>query len=509
MNVRELLLNTLSLAYLESNSGRNTAHLYEWVDESVKIDSSSMGSIGSLQDSTAELKIILQHYMSTDLKEPIDAAEIKRKIKIACGEDSSIAGVVDDLFVLHDDPVANQLNAGAIRKQISGYKKQVEIVEQIDQAARTLKFDQTADKRTIAMNLIAGITPLVEGGSGEARGVVSSLKFGDEQGVKDTMLKGQESSSNEGIMKTGWQGFNKMCGEEGGIRRGDLVCIGALQHNYKSGTLLNLAKQIALYNTPYMLDPTKKPLIIFISLENNIEDNILELYKSLRENETGELVSIKDIDVEEASRYVIERMRKNGYEFEMIRAEAGVFSITDVIDTLQQRIDDGFEIHACIIDYLNLFSKAGCFGGQDAALIRDLFRRIRSWCNPKLITVITAHQLNSEAKFLLRQGTDCFVKEIAGRSYWDGSKSIDQELDMEIIQHIVKPGDGFSYLELIVGKHRKVSITAEAAKYWVQRFEEAGAIRDDIDLPRPLFTRKIGGGQLQEDGSESGGEWWS
>lgn len=509
MNVRELLLKTLSLAHLESNSGRYSEHLFEWVNESVKLDSSSMGSVTPGSDATAELKMILQHYMATSLKEPIDANEIKTKIKIGCGEDSSIASIVDDMFILYTDPIDNNRVGGEIRKTIGEYRRQVEMVEQIDQAARELKFNAGADKRTIAMNLIAGITPLVEGTGSEARGVVSSLKFGDAAGVKETMRKGQESSGDAGIMKTGWKGFNRMCGEEDGIRRGDLICIGALQHNYKSGSLLNLAKHIALYNDPYMLDPSKKPLIIFISLENNIEDNILELYKSLRENETGKLISIKNIDVDEASAYVIERMRKRGYEFEMIRAEAGVYSIGDVIDTLSQRIDDGFEIHACVVDYLNLFSRTGCQGGNDAALQRDLFRRIRSWCNPKLITVITAHQLSSEAKFLLRQGTDCFVKEIAGRSYWDGGKSIDQEFDMEIIQHIVKPGDGFSYLEFMVGKHRKVSITPESSKYWVQRFEEAGAILDDINLPKALYTRKIGGGSINSDGSESGGEFWS
>lgn len=510
MNVRELLLNTLSLAYLESNSGRNTQHLYDWVIDSVKIDSSSMGTtVPNGGDITAELKIILQHYVSTNLKEAIDASEIKRKIKISCGDNNAISDVVDDMFILHDDPLTNNNIAIGIRKLISVYKRQVEMVEQIDQAAREMKFNASADKRTIAMNLIAGLSPLVEGGNGEANGVVSSLKFGNATDVRETMLRGQESSSSAGIMRTGWKGFNKMCGEESGIRRGDLICVGALQHNYKSGTLLNLAKHIALYNTPYMLDPAKKPLILFISLENNIEDNILELYKSLRENETGTLISIKDVDVDEASKYVISRMSENGYEFEMIRAEAGSYTINDVIDTMQQRIDDGYEIHACIIDYLNLFSKSGCFGGQDAALIRDLFRRIRAWTNPKLITVITAHQLSSEAKFLLRQGTDCFVKDIAGRSYWDGCKSVDQELDMEVIQHIVKPGDGHSYLELMIGKHRKVSITPESAKYWAQRFEEAGAIRDDVNLPTSLYMRKIGGGNGDEGDSKSGGEWWS
>lgn len=509
MNTKELLLETLSLAHLESHTGRFSAHLYKWVDESVKVDSSSMGGGNLNTDVVSELKAVLNHYVATDLKEPIDTATLIRKIKLSADGDQAVAEAAGDMIYVSEDPIDNNRASGSIRKRIGEFKRQVELVELIDVANREVKFNKHADKRSIAMDLIANLQPLLDSSGGEAKGVVSSLRFDNVDAVKESMKQGQESSSDAGIMKTGWKGFNAMCGEENGIRRGDLVNIGALQHNYKSGTLLNLAKHIALYNKPYMLDDTKKPLIIFISLENNVEDNILELYKSLKENETGQLVSIKNIDIDEASAYVVKAMSANGYQFEILRAEAGVYGIHDLIDTLQRRLDDGFEIHACIVDYLNLFSKQGTAGANDAAQVRDLFRRARSWCNPKLITFITAHQLSSEAKFLLRQGTDCFVKDIAGRSYWDSCKSLDQELDMEIIQHIVKPGDGFSYLEFMIGKHRKVSITKESAKYWAQRFEEAGAILDDVNRPKALYMRKIGGGSVDDADGGSGGAWWS
>lgn len=510
MNKKELLIDALTLAHLESRTGRNTEHLYEWVLDSVKVDTGSMGSVYQGTDSVSELKVILQHYVSEGLANPIDGAELKRKVKLTCNDDAGVVETVDEVIREYDDPLDSNLMATAIRRRVGDFKRQVETVELINDAAKELKFNAGVDRRTVAMDLIAGLQPLMDGSGREAKGIVSSLKFDNHEDVKEEMVQGQDSSSSEGILTTGWKGFNKMCGEEEGVRRGDSVCIGALQHNYKSGTLLNLAKHFALYNTPYMLDDTKKPLIVFISLENNVSDNVLELYKSLYENETGKLISIKDIDPDEAARYVIEVLSGKGYTVEMIRAEAGTYGINDLIDTLQKRIDDGYEIHACVVDYLALFSKAGCVGGNDAALMRDLFRRARAWCNPKLISFITAHQLSSEAKFLLRQGTDCFVKDIAGRSYWDSCKSLDQELDMEIIQHIVKPGDGYSYLEFMVGKHRKVSITKEVDKYWAQRFEEAGAILDDINLSKSLYMRKVGGGSVNSDGEEEGGgDWWS
>lgn len=48
---------------------------------------------------------------------------------------------------------------------------------------------------------------------------------------------------------------------------------------FKSGLLLNLMKQIKLYNKGRShKDPTKRPTILFLSQENNIWETFLRIY---------------------------------------------------------------------------------------------------------------------------------------------------------------------------------------------------------------------------------------
>lgn len=169
-----------------------------------------------------------------------------------------------------------------------------------------------------------------------------------------------------------------------------------------------------------------------------------------------------------------------GYHVKFIRADSSLLNFRafyDIIDTYEKR---GYEIHAVALDYIGLMPREGCIGNNGSDTMRDLYRKIRNHCHPRSITFITAHQLSSEAKQLLRGGTSNFVKEIAGKSYWDGCKSLDQEVDLEIIQHIERPGDGHSYLTFQRGKHRKPGETPQAHQYCVYKFEEFGAIPDDI-----------------------------
>lgn len=61
---------------------------------------------------------------------------------------------------------------------------------------------------------------------------------------------------------------------------------------------------------------------------------------------------------------------------------------------------------------------------------------------------------------LIRNGMDeQFVAEIKNKGYYDGCRTLDQEVDMELYIHIVKV-DGRSYLTLQRGKHRVIKQNA-------------------------------------------------
>ena len=497
MNNKELLITTLALQVREDERNLRMDDLGKWVYETVAPAEKAMGT-DLTTDSVQELRGVLKEVIERPEEEKIDTKFLKSKVRIATANDSYLADVFEDSIDPIKDPEAHMEESSRLRKAIMTYRKQFDMVLKIKQASTAVLFDKEADVRKVALELMEGLEPLVVSNSGTIDGLTEELSLNDTVALAANIAKGVEAVSDDGIMTTGYRGMNRMLGDAKGLRRGDLCCIGALQHNYKSGMLMNLAKHTAIYNKPYMLDETKKPLIVFASGENNVQDNNIQFYKSLKENETGEVIPISSIDPEEAARYVNEKMSQNGYHFKVLRFNGSDFTYRSLFAKLQEYMSQGYEIHLLVLDYLNLMSKEGCVGGTESGTIRDLFRRVRNFCNPKLITVLTAHQLSSDAKNLLRMGISNFVKEVANKGYWDSCRTLDQELDLEVIIHIEIINDK-SYLTLARGKHRTPAITPEAAKYYVQPFSEAGGIRDDINDDALYMPKLPSSGGLGDD----------
>ena len=110
------------------------------------------------------------------------------------------------------------------------------------------------------------------------------------------------------------------------------------------------------------------------------------------------------------------------------------------------------------------------------------------------ITLITPHQLSSDAKRLIRDGRTDFVREINGKGYYAGSTQIDQEVDLEMYIHIERV-NGTSFLTVQRGKHRKIAQTPIEHQYCVLPFEDVGGIRDDLGKA-DTTRKKIGGGPI-------------
>jgi hypothetical protein len=145
-----------------------------------------------------------------------------------------------------------------------------------------------------------------------------------------------------------------------------------------------------------------------------------------------------------------------------------------------------------MLDYLSMIPTTGCTTGPAGTDIRDLFRRIRNFCATRDIAVISPHQMSSEAKQLIRDGHQDFVKQVAEKGYWDGSKRLDQEVDRELYIHIEKMM-GKSYLTVQRGKDRLPQVISDSDKYIVYEFSELGPIEDDIN-GAPIHRKKVGGG---------------
>ena len=509
MDSKYLLIRGISLLYVESllaSAVGSSGGLITEVIGFIEVPEVQLDVPDAERDELIGLINLCKYMANLPPEHKHVAQDIIQRVQLTVGGDENLMNSLKELLIKEytDDDI--RLISLSVRRELSEYVRERKAKAIILDMARKIKYkpNEIANVQQMVMDLRASLEVYESNSKEKDPAVISSSSLGNLQSVIDIFNQAKELNDEKGIMQTGIQGLNKML--QGGFRRGIEVVCGALQHNFKTGFSLTVFKQIALYNKPYMKDPTKKPLLLSISFEDHLHQNLEWLYRSLYENEYEQKADIKSTSAEEMAKYVIDRMGVNGYHVELIHVNPSNWTYRDIQDTILMYESMGYEIHFLRLDYLPMIQTTGCNeNGPIGSAIRDLYRRIRNIASSKGITVYTPHQLSTEAKLLVRGGMEeDFVREIANRGYYDGCRTIDQEVDLELYIHIVEV-DGRKWLCVQRGKHRGMSedLTADE-KYMVLPFYPIGSIRDDIGKPNSARKRP-GGGPI---GSKEENPYW-
>lgn len=505
MDFKLLVAKSITLLYKESlitNYTSNSADLVKQVLTTIKVPDITVVDYDKSRDVIVNLRSTVLWMADNPIGYIYDKSSLHQRIRINAGDDPSTFLAITEAL---NEEILDQDH---LKRSILDYKEflkehvqREKIRELLTNASRTVNFDaESVDWKTFAREFMEKIEPFTTSGDSRTHAsMVADIDLRDLDAVANAMTMAKEELSSVGALKTGWQALNRMLGAAGGFRRGECVVIPALQHNFKSGMMMTLMRQIAQYNIPNLRDPTKKPMLMRISFENEIQSDIMWLYKNLKELETGEYCDIDSMVESEAAPYILERMEVTGYHINLCRIDPSDFTFHDLFDRITYFESQGYEIHAVFCDYLNMMSKRGCTQGTLGSDIRDLFRRIRNFMSPRGITFFTPHQLSTEAKQLVRNGVDNFVQEIANKGYYDSCKTIDQEVDLELYVHIEKRGLD-SYLTIQRGKHRNPLITPAKDLYTVLKFHPIGTLHDDIN-GRDTSMRHVGGASMSEGGA--------
>jgi len=321
-----------------------------------------------------------------------------------------------------------------------------------------------------------------------SRGAAERIDFSDSKSMQ-TGLQTFKERDLVGSLKTGLAGFNKMCGKRGALALGESVCIYALLHNFKSGLLMTIARGILRFNRPPAHLPGK-PLILFISLENEANKNLYWFWKVAYETITGK--SSDGMDEAYIIKFVQEVYLKEGWHFIIERWAGNKFGYDEFEALMESYKSEGYSIAAVFIDYANKMKKTSRFVSttRDDLLITALFEHLCTYCKTNGILFITAHQLNREVMKKIGDSTQAnYVKSFtaAGAA---GSIGASQEIDLEIFIHLETNHRGRKFLTMQRGKHRYVDDTPEKNKYCAYAFTEAG-IGDDIELEVPNYVTDI------------------
>lgn len=316
-------------------------------------------------------------------------------------------------------------------------------------------------------------------------GILNTVQLSSKDDMENIVKSLKATKEEGGILKTGWVQLNNML--QKGFRKGQMGIVCSLQHNYKSGFLKSVFMQVARYNQPQLKDPKKKPALVYLSFEDETIDTLEFMYTYLYYHENRRLPEneddLKNLSTEQIQDYVIKRLGTNGFEIFLVRVDPSLWTYQNIFSLVNQYEAQGYEVQMMILDYLAILPTTGCDNsGPAGTALRDMFRRVRNFSSSKNIAMISAHQLSTESKALIRNGIQdsLFVKEVAGKGYTEGSKQIDQVVDFEIYIYKAKINKKW-HLTVNRGKHRGVGIIDDNLLYFALPFPYRAPILENIN----------------------------
>lgn len=505
-----VLTDALTLLFRESQLQDPAFNSRDWIrdiiNKYIQIQDSNL-SIDHSNRILFNLKEIVIRMTRDSADKVYEYSSLFTELKLACEHDTNLFDTISGAIY---DPMEKDKLLTFVRDtrmKIESEISQEQLRDILKKASAKLLYqsDQIDNVRDFVGDLVDNIAPFQTDLSVEEnKNVVARVNMGNLEGIAEALDRVSGEADGKLALHTPWKAMDRMLA--GGLRRAQTAVLGALKHNYKTGMSVDLAMGVALFNDPkeHLTDPTKKPLVVYITAEDEafkiIGTMFMRLYENF-ENESMGAEQLGKINAVQAAQYIHDKITAKGYHFELLKVNPSDCSYRDIIDIIQDLEMQGYEIHMCVVDYLNMLSKKGCRQGVVGEDIQDLFNKMRNFFSNKDIAFVTPHQLSSDAENEKRNGREQdLVNIVSGGSYYAGARGIGREVDLEIYHHIVKDS-GVSYLTIRRGKHRVVAQTPERYLYTILPFSDIGGLKWDIDKEYDISLTKIGATR-NENGDE-------
>lgn len=291
---------------------------------------------------------------------------------------------------------------------------------------------------------------------------------------------------------TGMQGFNGLLG--GGFQKTKLYCMFGMSGEGKTVTLVNLLYQIWKYNKGFKCtDPTKKPCIVLLTMENLVIEYICSLFHVITRGG-----NIRDCSSAQAC---LDEFKARHFEYSgdedieiVIKYKAVNTVDTRYMYELVARLEDeGFETICFIMDYLMRI--------RPSEYTHDLYTDLGTVANDfktfaitKKIPVITASQLNREAAKIIDEGRNSnqlnIIKKL-GRATIGDSVQIDRNIDATIILVPEVSASGERYMAYKLTKHRYEIYTNKVSIFQPMYEGSYIALVEDLFDPKPAFKESL------------------
>lgn len=258
-----------------------------------------------------------------------------------------------------------------------------------------------------------------------------------------------KTTSPNNKLITGMTGINELLG--GGYESKRVYAFFGLPSEGKSITLLDMALQIKKYNPGYICkDPTKKPCVIYFTLENSLEESVVRLCEMV-----GIQGSMSDYTVEE----LIYKLRTEGELYVnsaspinlIMVYEPGMSVDTSYLYTMTEKYENkGFEVISVVIDYIKRI-RSSLDNSDTRVWLGNVINEFKVFASTKDLVVITASQLNRDATSHIdesRKANKSDLVRMLGRSQIGESMLILENLDGAFLIAPEWDSNGNKYLGL-------------------------------------------------------------
>lgn len=493
MNER-VILNNIILALVNQSYGTNkNKYFKDTVLEALSlIRLPTVAGMGSDEASLKlEFKSVIDDLLSLEDDQPIDLRYLKIKLKPITPYHKE---VIEDLLteienMPNKDPEDANKDYFIYYNLINTFIKQQKFAKIFREYSYKLveQPGRLKEREPFLKEFNDKLAPYVSSSLGNAYtnvpGIISALDVEDDE-LEELYAETQDLFSELGVLKTDLQGWNQLLGKHGGFLRGEMTEIQALSGMSKSETMRKILTGVAKSNTPHMLDPTKKPLILYLTFEDTQREVFEKLFIQLYREEHDKLVNVGDFTPKEVKDYVHDTLRARGYHFKVIYGEKSSCTPYDVLNLLERIQEDGYEIHQFGLDYLLLLDLSNVPGPMETYKIKNGYGILGSYTKSRGISFITAAQIDDYAKRIL-EDSDEFARDAVNANVSAGSKYILHELDLRLFVHIVETPEG-AFHQMAKGKHRAGKGTPLKHRYAVYLMhsvegEPGGFIRSDLD----------------------------
>lgn len=342
------------------------------------------------------------------------------------------------------------------------------------------------------------------------------FNLSDEDHFNAMMQEAAERAlSSSHFLQTGWQGMNKML--NGGFEDARLYNFIGATGGFKSGLLLNLMKQIKLYNKGRAhKDPTKRPTILFLSQENNIWETFIRIYGIFGGTD------IKKRSVKE----ILDTMKKGGFSIVQDEMDIDIefryygnmdISVPDIKGIVEELDNSGREVIIVIQDYIERL-RPPVMGSEKRNALADISNQMHDLAIELDIPIITASQFNREGVAIIEEAREKGNVDI-GKKVGSGNisesfgmlKNFDMNIAIVIeydsseeryylsFRRLKFRGDDSDsidyFLQPFCGKNTKIQLQDDIGTGPVYRLslldELAAQIKEDADSIQDITRREI------------------